>query len=173
MREKVIKIPFDRHAFLESRKVAWSFFSKKHLKSFIIYTVLSISILTSGIIFDIRDAFPVGIVVGSGMLVYLFFKWSEFFQNRTKHLKKAESHALHYEDELMDFNYIFSDDSFEYFDKEMSIKFIWPLFKSFVIYKNNVMLILKDGRGSFTINKSQLAAEEYNELCDILDNKIV
>jgi hypothetical protein len=173
MQEKVIKIPFNRHAFLESHKNAWSFFSKKHVKSYLIYTALSISILVMGFVFNLHSIFPIEIVVGSGMVVYLFFKWAELFEKRSEYFKKAKSHALHYENEAMDFTYIFSDNNFEYFDKEKSVKFIWPLFQSFIIYRDNIILILKDGRGNFTINKSQLISEEYNELCDILNNKIV
>jgi len=124
------------------------------------------------LIFDRHDAFPAGIVLGFGLLVYLFFKWSELIERRSRFFKKVKKQALHFEEMAMESTFIFSDNGFEYSDKEKSFKFIWSLFKPIVLYKDNILLFLKEGHVTFMISKSELGDKDYAELCNMLSDKV-
>jgi len=171
MQEKVIQIPFNSKFFLESHKAIWDFSNKKHLKLYAFYTILSLLTLISGWNFDRRDAFPVGIALGSSLLFYFFVKWVEFFERRVKYFSKVKTKAVRFAQESMESTYIFSDNGFECTDKEKSFKLVWSLFKPITIYKDNILLFLKDGGVIFSIGRSELGGTEYDELCDILREK--
>jgi len=172
MQKKVVEIPFNKEFFLDSHNAIWSFSSGKRLEHNVFFTIVAIVTLTVNIIAEQSNKFPVGIILSGGFLVYMLLYWSGYFARKLKYFKKVKEQLHRYELASTENIYTFSDIGFEYKDQEKSFKFIWSLFKPAVIYKDNILLILKDTGLILALTKRELGDAVYEELCNILREKI-
>lgn len=171
MQEKIIQIPFNSKFFLASHKAIWSFSVRKSFVRNIGFTLLAFFLLAINLMFERQDD-PVGSMLVGGYLIYMIMYWIGLFERRVKHFSKLKKKAIHFEKESMESTYIFSDNGFECTDKEKSFKLVWSLFKPITVYKNNILLSLKDGGVIFAIGKAELGDIDYDVLCEILKSKI-
>jgi hypothetical protein len=170
MQQKVIKLQFNTKFFLNTHKAIWAFSGNKKIAPNIFYTVLAIFCLTVGFT-PKKDDFPLTTVFGGGYLFYMILIWIGFFERRIRFFKKVKKYAVRYEQERLESTYIFSDDEFQYSDKEKTFRLSWALFKPVVIFKDNILLTLIDGGMSFALSREELGEEDYIELCFILKTK--
>jgi hypothetical protein len=173
MQEKTITIPFDRDEFLKSQKIIWLFSFKKIIKSYLLYTIAPIIILTLEYTSEIKEPFSLGLFIGWGLLIYASLKWNEFFQKRKAFFKRAEIFANRYAQESIDCTFTFSKNVIQYEDNEKLYKLNWSLFDPYITFRNSILLIAKDMDSiMFTIGKNEVGNENYSEICDFLKDKI-
>lgn len=73
----------------------------------------------------------------------------------------------------MECTFTLHEHELEYQDKEKLYKLNWPLFKSYLVFKDTILLIAKDSGGIlFAVSRKQLGETDYQEVCNILDAKI-
>ena len=174
MQEKIIKIPFNSKFFLKSHKAIWAFSNNKKITPYIIYTVLGALSLFVGLTLEKGEKFPLSTILGGGYLFYMSLVWIGLFERRIRYFNKIKKHLLRYEQEPMDCIYTFSDDGFEYQDKEKRFRLNWSLISPFLIYKDDILLISRDNLGIvFAIGRYEIGDEEYLELCNIFREKTV
>ncbi len=172
MQEKIIKTSFNRKFFIEGHHAIWAFSNQKLIRPYLIYTSLAILCLTFGLFEEHNRRFPIATIVSGGYLFSMILTWGRFFERRTKYFKKIKAIASRYEQMSMESTFTFSDDGFEYKDVERLIKLNWSLFDSPRIFKDTIMLVLKDsGAVGFTIGRYEVGEQVYLELCDILKGK--
>jgi hypothetical protein len=171
MQPKIIKIPFNYDNFIECQKTVWSFSLKKVIKNYLIYTILPLVVLIVDFASDKVD--NVGIIIGSGLLVYVILKWIDLFERRKKFFKRAKNYSARLEQDAKDCTFSFNESAIEYQDKEKSYRLNWSLFNPYLTYKNTILLTEIDTKGIiFSISKSEVGDENYQELCTILADKI-
>jgi hypothetical protein len=169
MEEKIITIPFNSEEFIKNQKVAWSFSLKKVLNSYIVYTIIPITILLMGFLLDeVYINF-----VGSLFLFYIILRWIELLKTQKKYFKKLGDVAKRYERETIDCTFTFSENGIQYVDKEKLYKMNWSLFNRCVVFKNTILLFARDTeRVWFTFSENTIGEENYNEVYHILKDKI-
>jgi hypothetical protein len=165
MQEKVITIPFNASFFLNGQKAIWAFLVSKSIERNIFFTLLAASLLAINLMFERRSGFLWITMFNGGYLFYMIFFWIGLFERKVKYLRRTKKQALHHEEEEMVSTFVFSDNGLEYTDNEKSFKFIWALFKPIVLYKDNILLILKDGGTICSIGRLEIGEADFDELC--------
>jgi hypothetical protein len=100
-------------------------------------------------------------------------KWIELFEKRKKFFKRAKNYSARLEQDEKDCTFSFNDNAIEYQDIEKSYRLNWSMFNPYLTYKDTILLTEIDTKGIiFSISKSEIGDENYNELCAILDDKV-
>lgn len=172
MEDKIINIPFNRTNFEDSQRLVWEIASKKTKSTYIGVAVISASMVCLG--FELpHEAMPAVTITGGIILALTLIFWSGFAEKKAKHYKLIHQQANQFEDEQMACTYLFSDFGIEYTDKEKAYKLSWRLFRSFCVYKQYLIIFLRDnGLAIFTIAKHELGDDDFNDVYEILKNRI-
>ena len=144
MQEKIIEIPFNYQNFMDSQKLIWSYSSKKFIQNHVLYTILGILVLSIGLKHDDKNGFPLLTALGGGFVYYILASWMGFYERRVRFFKRIKNYIDRNKQESRCCRFIFSDYGIEYQDHEKLYKLSWPLFRPYLIFKDNIMLTLKD-----------------------------
>ena len=172
MQPKTIKIDFNKEHFFDSQKIIWAFSNRKNLRIYKIFTIWAIILL--GIHFlnkNNNSSVEAGILYGYSF--YIVMNWLGLLERRIRFLKKRKLCATRFEKESMECTYILDKDELQYQDKEKMFKLNWSLFNPYIIFKETILLIAKDNGGiTFTLSRKELGETDYQEVCNILNEKI-
>lgn len=173
MQDKEISLSFNSHDFIATQKYIWSYSNRKFIKSTILYILISVVVLVMGLAVDKKSDFSFSITFGAGYLFYILFGVIGYIERRVRFFNKAKSFVKRNGNDSIDCSYKFTDNYIEYEDKEKLYRLSWHLFKPHVVSGDNILLILKDQTAiTFIFNKKELGDNEYNELRNIVNNKI-
>jgi hypothetical protein len=173
MQDKVVKIPFNYKTYTAKQKDIWAFLFKKVVKKYVIFSVLPILILTTGFFIYQSKAYPFVVLLGLGLLIYILIKWSYVYQHKKESFLSVEKFSEKYEKELVGYSIILSDFGFEYQDSGKSSRLKWDLFKPVEIFRNIIILTLKDGDSYyFTIAREEIGDEDFKDICNILKERL-
>jgi hypothetical protein len=173
MQDKLITMSFNADNFLNKHKQIWRYYYLKNRSSYFIHTALALFILLIGIKIDDSSPFPTGTLIGAVYCLYVGIIWSIFFQGKRKYFKNIKKHSGRYQQKQLKYNYIFSDFGIAYEDEEKSQKVAWPLLKSVVDFHEVLLVIAKDtNQIQFSIGKKEVSDSEYNDLHDLLKQKL-
>ncbi len=173
MQEKVIKIPFNSDFFIGSQKAIWLFSYKKSFPTYLFYTVVAAILLTFGLSIEKGGAFPVLTVVGGGLLFYSIIIWVGVIERRAKFFKRAKNCASRYEQIGLDATYTLANDELIYTDPEKIFNLKWSIFKSAIVFKDNIFITSRDTGGiMFALNRREFGDPAFMELYGFLKEKI-
>lgn len=169
MQDLIINIPFNYEIFIRNNKLKWRLAYRKTLRSNIFYTALSVCILIGGLFNDISD--PIISIIAGGFLFYILLSWAGILERLSKFHKLIYQHANEYKEQQMDCTYTFTDEDIIYNDKEKTFRFNWSLCVSFNIYKDHILINLRDSMVMFIISREEVSGEQYQEIKHILTEK--
>ena len=151
----------------------WELSARKRYLSFTIYTAVALFCLIMGINLENKGEFPIGQIIGGGLLFYMCMQWAGLIERRARYLKIANKAGDRFEKEAMDCTYIFNDDGVEYQDKEKLFRLKWHLFKPVSVVKDTILLTLREPVATmFIISRQELGDAGFNELVAILKEKM-
>lgn len=172
MQEKVIEMSFNYDNFMESQKDLWSHSFSLSRKSYYTYTILPFGILIITFALGNKDFYGPSIIVAIFLLIYMLRKWLLFFKHKKAFFRRNQQYADNFK-EIGRCTYIFSDNKIEYIDQEKQFKWNWSLFNPFLIIKDTILLTYKTNNELICmINKKDIDAKDYLELCEILKDKV-
>lgn len=171
MREKVIQIPFSYNLLVAKQKVLWIYSFKKVASRYYIYSSISIVTLIIGWFTDRTGGIPFFTLLGVGLFIYVIVKWYNVYQNRKAYFRELKTYPYKHEKESLDLTFIFSDDVLQYQDKNRLFKLNWVIFNPVEIFKDIIILTVKETETIFTFSKQELGNENYQEIEAILKEK--
>jgi hypothetical protein len=173
MQEKIVKIPFNEEFYIKSQRAVWAYGYKKSQSYNIFNTAMVIILLFEGFMFGDRKGFSFILTLGTGSAIYMFLTWLNIFFRRRRVFKVIYKSAIRYEQEQLDCTFEFSDDFLVYKDKDKMFQMKWHTFSKVVTFKDNILLIAKYSNNAlFTFSRLELGDEEYQEVYDILTERI-
>src|SRR5476651_1004261 len=89
MQDKTISIPFNSQSYLRKQKVVWALILKAVVVSYIIYTLVTLVVLSTGIAVDRSGGFPIITLLGIIMLITILLKYRTLYTTRKSFYAKA------------------------------------------------------------------------------------
>jgi hypothetical protein len=158
---------------MTSLNTAWEYGVTKIIKNYIIHTVIPILLIITGFVFELKDLYPILLLLGFGYIFYMIVKWVNFYSGKKEYFKRCLDNANKHQPGEKYCSYTFNDKDFEYNDNKRVYKLNWELFEPYVIYKDTIMLIYKDNSTFFgAISKQEVSKEDFAEIREILNEKI-
>lgn len=169
-----IHTPFDKQDFIRAMQIKWEIQWLKNRKELITYSIISVIILSIGIIARIKEGtINPFLLIGIGSsFVTLFFVYIRIFSKR-RYSSKVKQIAEKFDSLKMDCSYEFSDESVKYWDNEKTVEFKWTVFAYYLTYKNYLILIINNSLvESYVFEKKELDFFDYNKIFEIAKSKL-
>lgn len=169
-----LDIPFDKQDFIRVQLIKWKFQWMKNRRRLIIYSVVSLIVLTIGILSKTEEEPPnlffflgIGSTVSTLYLIYL-----RIF-SKQRYTRKIKEIAERFDSLKMDCTYEFSDESIKYWDKEKNLEFKWSVFTNYSIYKEYLILTINNSLiEAYIFEKKESDIDEYNKIFEITKSKL-
>lgn len=169
-----IHSPFDKQDFIRAMRIKWEIHWLKNRRQLINYSIVSVIILSIGIIALIEEGttnpfvfLGIGFTVVTLLLVYVRIL------SKRQYSRKVEEVANKFDTVKMDCSYEFSDESIKYWDSEKTLDFKWTVFTNYSIYKNYLILILNNSLiESYVFEKKEPDLDEYDKILEIAKSKL-
>lgn len=174
MQDKVVRIPFNRQAYLNNQQVIWELMYKEVSPSYIIYMVVTGIVLITGLIVDLKGGLPLTSIIGVCMLISISLRFRHVRRVRRNIFNRAEIQA----DDLAAgsgvYTYTFSDKGITYQDDHATITHNWDDFEPLVVYKlYHLLLYLKEKEPvQYIISQEEAGEDVYNAIYILLLEKI-
>ncbi|MFC0517602.1 hypothetical protein ACFFGT_25540 [Mucilaginibacter angelicae] len=172
MSEKIITIPFNYDHFLQSRRIYQDYYAKKFYGRNVWFTIFGIVCFL--MVWALNDHKEItGLALTGAYLIYILLVWMGFFERRFKFSRRSKAQAkLLKATENVVAIYTFTPDRLTYNDHEKAYSFNWQLFKPFEVYKNHILLSLKENDSLlFILGRQELGDDDYFAVQEILKEK--
>jgi hypothetical protein len=169
MQDHTISIPFNRQSYLKKQRIVWALILKTVLVSYIIYTIVTVMVLGTGIAIDSKGGLPLISLLGIIMLITIVLKYRALYTTRKSFYAKARHIAYYYERESIIQTYTFASDALHYTDQHKQLKLSWSLFEPVTTVKNVLILRTKyDEQIILLLSDEDVDTATYREVLGVL-----
>lgn len=173
MSEKIINIPFHYNQFILCQRVYWTYHAKKFYSRNIKFSILGLALFMLVLLLnDGKQGDIVALAITGGYTFYLLMIWLGFIERRIKFMRRSKALAEKLKTANVTATYTFSPNKITYIDHEKSYSFHWQLFAPFEVYKDHILLTLKEnGTMVFLFGRHELGDDCYFNIQEILKEK--
>lgn len=171
----LINQKFDKKSFIETSQVHWEIKTSKNVKQIKHFLMVALIILAIGIITGVLGSgyAPFLIFIGIIALVVVAARIMSMNHVKKRYNKEVEEKIEELGKEERTYTFEFSDNSVKYHDKETDLELKWPAFKGYSIYKNHIVLVLKNSSTSFYVfGKEGTIDIEYEKILEFAKFKL-
>lgn len=174
MQDKVIRIPFNRQAYLNNQQVMWHLMYKEVSPSYIIYIAVTAIVLITGLSIDLKGGLPLTTIIGVCMLISILRRFWEAGQVRRNVFARAAAQADQFEAGSGVYTYTFGLQGLTYQDDQTIINNSWEDFEPLVVYKlYHLLIYLKEKEAvQYVISQEEVGEDVYNGIYMLLLEKI-
>lgn len=165
---------FNKADFIRAQSIKWELHGLKTRNRIKNYAIASMLLLLLGVL-SRTDEEPTNPFLNIGLLFFAFTLILAFslYISKRNYKSKIETLADDFEKRQMDCTYEFSEESIKYWDKEKRLEFNWSVFTSYSIYKDYLVLTLRNSLiESYIFEKKESDIEDYNRILEFAQSKL-
>lgn len=174
MQDKVIRIPFNRQAYLNNQQVIWDLMYKEVSPSYNIYMVVTGIVIIIGLIVDLKGGLPLTSIIGICMLISISLRFRHVRKVRRNIFERAEMQADEFETGSGFYSYTFNQQGITYQDDHIANTHHWDDFEPVTVYRlYHLVLYLKEKETvQYILSQEELGEDAYNAVYMLLLEKI-
>ncbi|QKJ30784.1 hypothetical protein HQ865_13840 [Mucilaginibacter mali] len=174
MQDKVVRIPFNRQAYLNNQQVIWDLMYKEVSPSYIIYIVVTAVVLITGLIIDLKGGLPLTTIIGICMLISISLRFRQVRKVHRNVFNRAETQADRMEAGSGIYTYTFNQQGIIYQDDETIMTHTWDDFEPLKVHKlYHLLLYLKEKEAvQYVISQEEVGEDVYNGIYMLLLEKL-
>ncbi len=165
-----ITVPFDKHIFIKSNKLKFRLEYKKSYIKLLIYIILTVGLMIL-IAIDKGPSSSFYGIVGVILFILTFNYVLRIINVRTLFYREMDALGEKHEKQNFIYTYEFTDNEFNYFDKEKRYYLKWEAFSNYSL-SNDFFILLIDKKIFLMLHKSETSELQFNDIIELTKSKL-
>ena len=165
-----ITIPFDKSIFIKTNRLKFRLEIRKSYIKLLIYIMLTVGLMIL-IAIDKGPTSSFYGIVGMILVILTINYILRILNARTLFFREMDVLGEKHEKQNFIYTYEFTDDEFNYFDKEKRYYLKWEAFSNYSI-SNDFFILLIDNRIYLMLHKSGTSEQQFNDIIELTKSKL-